>query len=152
MPDLITTTATISRDLMSLDPLELTPEGGYFIQRDGFGPGEISWRRNRAQSPFVMGQVLVHAVKDLQISTLKVRVEADTESELYFRMSRMCQAFDQFRYELVVQISSGIYTYQCEAADYSIGDNGNIQDLNLRSLTQTVTFSIPHAPKPTNFW
>lgn len=136
----------ITRDELSLADLSLTNADGFFIQRDGFGPGDTSFRRVYAQSPFVQGQYQVHATKDMMNSNLTIRVEGDDNTDLWAKIDALTTAFEQFRYTLVLNINGHTFSYLCDTADYSVGEGGNVQDLWLRSDTQLVTFSIPHFP------
>lgn len=145
------TDGVITRTELALADLAFSPVNGYYIARDSWGPGEVTHRKTFVESPYVIGQTMVHSVKDLQTSTLRVRVKGDTQSELYTRLEALCKAFEQFSYTLTIIINGTSYTYACYTADYSIGDGGNLQDLWLRSNTQMVSFDIPHTPKQSGF-
>lgn len=144
-------TAVVDRTELGLSPLVLSPETGYYIQRDGFGPGEVSFRQDYAQSPFVQGKTLVHSVKDHQTSVLIVRVEGESKTQLYQRMSDLAEAFEQFNYDLTVTLDGVDFSYECDAASYTVGSGGNMQDMWLRSNTQLMAFDIPHRPKVAGF-
>lgn len=131
--------------------LVIAPSAGYYIQRNGFGPGEVSHRRVQAESPYVAGKMLVHSVKDQQTGTLKIRVEGSSQSQLYSRMETLAEAFEQFSYTLSLYINGVLYSYQCDAADYAVGDNGQIDDLFLRSNMQMMTFQVAHKPIVSGF-
>lgn len=147
----IQTDGTISRSELSLSPLAFTPVNGYYIQRNGFGPGEVSSRKTYVQSPYVIGQQLVHSVKDLMTSSLAVRVQGNSHSDMMTKLETLCKAFEQFNYTLTIVINGVSYVYSCDTADYSIGDNGQLDDMWLRSDTQIVTFDVPHKPKQAGF-
>lgn len=148
---LMQTDGVITRTELALSDLAFTPANGYFIARDSWGPGEVSHRSTYVSSPYVIGQTLVHSVKDLQTSTLRVRVEGADQDEMYERLDALCVAFEQFSYELTIVINGEAYTYACNTANYSVGDDGNLQDLWLRSNMQVVTFEVPHTPKQSGF-
>jgi hypothetical protein len=92
-----------------------------------------------------------HAVKDQQVSTLKIRVVGSSQGQLYTRMEDLAKAMEQFNFTLKLYINGVLYQYDCDASDYSIGDSGNVQDLWLRSDTQIMTFQIPHKPLSSGF-
>jgi len=142
----LTTTGVITRTELALSDLSITPAGGYYIQRDGFGPGQIEWRRSEAESPYVAGSTLTHAVKGQETSTLKIRVEDVTEAGMYSRMGTLATAFEQFSYTMTITIGGQAFAYECDCSDYSVGDGGNVQDLWVRSFTQMMVFQIPHKP------
>jgi hypothetical protein len=141
----------ISRTFLSLSNLVVAPSAGYYIQRDGFGPGETSFRKSEASSIYLAGTYLTHAVKDQQVSTLKIRVVGSSQGQLYTRMEDLAKAMEQFNFTLKLYINGVLYQYDCDASDYSIGDSGNVQDLWLRSDTQIMTFQIPHKPLSSGF-
>lgn len=147
----IQTDGTISRTELALSPLAFTPANGYFIQRNGFGPGEVSNRKTYVQSPYVIGQQLVHVVKDLATSSLTVRVQGSSHSDMIDKLEVLCEAFEQFNYTLTIVIDGISYVYDCDTADYAIGDGGQLDDMWLRSDTQLVTFDVPHKPKQVGF-
>lgn len=140
-------TGSVTRTELNLGPLAITPEDGYYIQRDGFGPGERTWRRISAESPYVHGSFLTHAVIDQEISTLKIRVAGTTELQMTQRINALIAALTQFSYTLTIDIGETFhYVLSCEPADYTIGDGGSVQDMWLRNRTQILTFDIPHRP------
>lgn len=140
--------ASITRSELLLAPLSLEVPGQYQIMRSTLGPGAISWRRQTASSPFVHGQVLVNAVKDVATSTLGVRVIGGSASSLWSRIDTLLRAFEQFSFDLTVALDGQTFTWRCQAADYSVGESGVFQDFHLRSLQQEVQFSIPRHPTP----
>lgn len=137
---------TITRTYLSLSDLVISPSAGYYIQRDGFGPGEVSFRRSETSSIYVAGTYMTHAVKDQQSASLKIRVQGSNQSDLYTKMETLATAMEQFQFTLRLYINGVLYSYQCDTADYSIGDGGNVQDLWLRSDTQIMNFQIKHKP------
>lgn len=147
----IQTDGLITRTELGLGNLAFTPANGYYIARSGFGPGEVTNRTSYVQSPYVIGQTLVHAVKDMQTSTLQVRVKGSSQSDMYTKMTTLCTAFEQFSYNLTIIINGVSFTYACDVANYTVGDGGNLDDLWLRSDTQMLAFEIPHKPKQVGF-
>lgn len=145
------TDGIITRGELALTDLAFSPANGYYIARDGWGPGEVVHRTEYVASPYVIGQTLVHSVKDLQTSVLRVRVKGDTQAEMYTRLEALCEAFEQFSYDLTIIVNGVTYSYECNTANYSVGQGGNLEDLWLRSNTQMVSFEVPHKPKQQGF-
>ena len=146
-----TAEGNITRTWLSLSDLTIAASAGYYIQRDGFGPGETSFRRSEAESIYVNGKYMTHAVKDQQTSTLKIRVVGATQTELYSRMDTLAKAMEQFSFTLDITIGDKTFSYECDAADYAIGDGGQVQDIWARSSTQMMTFDVPHKPTANGF-
>lgn len=147
----MTAEGSVTRTELALSNLEfgtLTQDGasGFYIVRNGFGPGSVSKRRITAESIFYPGRTLVHATPDVQTSILKIRVKGETQQDLYNRVAEVTAAFDQFSYSLTVNINGTYWEYECETADWTLGQDGAVDDIMLRSNTQFVTFTIPHAP------
>ena len=142
---------TITRTWLSLSDLSIAPSAGYYIQRDGFGPGETSFRKTQVSSIYVAGTYMTHAVKDQQTSTLKIRIQGSNQSDLYTKMDNLAKAMEQFSFILRLYINGVLYQYDCDTANYSVGDAGNVQDLWLRQNTQIMSFEIPHKPISSGF-
>lgn len=148
----IQTDGVITRTELALSNLAFTPVNGYYIQRNGFGPGEVGNRSTFVESPYVIGKIQTHVVKDLQTSTLTIRVEGDDQEDLFDKMTELCEAFEQFNYTLTIIINGTTFTYSCYTADYAVGEGGQLDDLMLRSNMQMITFDIPHQPKQSGFY
>jgi hypothetical protein len=142
---------TITRSWLSLADLAVAPSSGYYIQRGGFGPGEVSFRKTSATSPYVSGQTLTHAVKDQQTLTFKVRVVGSSQGQLLSRMEELAAAMEQFSFTMRFWINGVLYQYECDASDYAVGDGGQVEDLWLRSNTQLMSFNVPHKPVASGF-
>lgn len=128
------------------DGLILEPDTGYYIARDGIGPGAVSWRRDTVTSPYVGGDVLVHAVKDVQVIPVNLRVVGTTAEDLHTKIQTLTDAVSQFSYTVTAVIDNVEYEWTCQPADWSVGSSGAWMDMHLRSLTQPVTLSIPRQP------
>ena len=140
-------TITRAAPLTDTSTLDINETNGYYIQRDGFGPGEVSFRREDIKSPYMRGTYNVHAVKDQMTSTLRIRVDGGgTVSQTISRLETLVEAFEQWQYTLTINIGGVSWQYVCDAADYAVGNNGSLEDLWLRSHMQMVTFQIPHRP------
>jgi len=114
----------------------------------GFGPGDLTWRLNEQKSPFIAGGMLVSAVKDTKTVNLSVRTWGSTIPDLLNRISVLCRAFEQFSYSLTVTINGSSLAYLCQPANYSSGNNGELEKHELGQKTQLTNFSIPTNPIP----
>lgn len=146
--DRLNVTASVTRAELSLSPLSLEVPNVYSIIRESLGPGSTGWRRQTATSAYVHGEVLVGAVKSITMASLGVRVYGNSMSVMVSRLNDLIRAFEQFTYDLTVTIDGSTFTWRCQPADYSVGDNGNFQDHHLRAQQQEVHFSIPRHPTP----
>lgn len=139
----------LTRPELSLTPLELNDEENYTIIRNGIGLGSVVRKRLTSDSPWVEGRTLIHQVKEQVTVPLAVRVHGSSNNDLAVKVSNLLRALDQFSYRITVTIGGVVWgQYDCEAADYSVGDSGVFQDLHYRSLIQEVSAEIPRMPTP----
>jgi hypothetical protein len=139
---------SVTRTELALADLDLQQSGVYEIL-PGTGPGAMVWRREVARSPMVHGEVLVGAVKDVEIAQLRIRVTGTTASQLWSRVGDLTAAFEQFQYDLSLVIGGVTFTWVCQCADWTSGDGGEFQKFHLMSHQTDVTFQIPRHPVPT---
>lgn len=144
----LATSGSVTRTELALAALSLQQAGAYEIL-PGTGPGALSWRREVARSPMVHGEVLVGAVKDIQIAPLAIRVIGTTASQMWARVGELTAAFEQFSYSLSLVIGGVTFTWLCQCADWSSGDGGEFQKFHLMSHQTEVRFQIPRHPVPT---
>lgn len=152
---IMTAEGSITRAELSLATLNFgTSTGapgtpGAYLTRNGWNLGEKTYRRITAESPYVGGRVLVHAVPDVQTATLRLRVKGSDQQDLYNRINELSAAFSQFSYTLTINVNHKTWIYLCEAADMTLGEGGSVDDLMARSNTQYMNFTIPHSPLDT---
>ena len=72
-------------------PFSFQQDGVYHLVEGGTSQGAASWRRITGESNYVPGRSLVHAVPDLEIGLITVRVFGDPLSVLE-------QSFGQFQW------------------------------------------------------
>jgi len=120
----------------------------YSLVRGGIGPGGLTWRKTTVTSPFVSGRVVVHEVKDAVPDTLKVRVRGSTTDWLDYYIYQLTQYFESFNFRLTLNVDGVVHSWNCESADWAVGDAGAYQDMELRSHTQIVTASFMRDPIP----
>ncbi len=144
MADDLDVVITVDRTELSMSTLSITNASGYYVTRDGLGPGAIQFRRFQAQSPFVKGSVPVHVVPDIITFSPIIRVRGTSLSDLETKIDILTEAFTQFYYEVSFSIEGQFsHTYTCQTADYTIGSGGQYEDLKLRSHIQDIAFEIP---------
>lgn len=120
----------------------------YIIPRNGIGPGAVSWRKNTVASPFSYGRFVVSQVQDVVTMSVAVRVRAASHDWMDYYVSQLVDAFEQFSYTFTYSIDGVSHSYQCEAADWAVGDSGQYDDLMGLSYNQIVTFTVPRHPLP----
>jgi hypothetical protein len=132
----------------SLGPLQVnSAANGYKVIRDGFGPGDVQWKRKTAESIFIHGRTLVNAVMEQSNAVLEVRVTGNSRQNLMDRIKTLIYALSQETYTITTYIDgaqTGAWT--CEPADISVGNSGAWEDLHIRSNTQVVRADIPRLP------
>lgn len=148
----ITVVGSITRSELSLATLTIENRADascpYSFSREGFGPGTVSWRRVTTQSPFVHGRFLLERVMDETQMNLSMRVRASSVDWVDYYLAQLIDAFSQFAYVLTFTIDGVYHQWLCETADFTVGNGGQFQDLNLRSYQQEVKFVVPRYPVP----
>lgn len=145
MPNL-TITGTITRTELALADLAFQDAGVYQVV--SAGPGALGWRREVATSPYVHGETLVSAVKDVGRAPLVVRALGTSASQLDTRIAALVRAFEQFSYSITLTIDGVVKTWTCEPADYAPGDSGTLDKFGLMAKMQEIHFDIPRHPVP----
>lgn len=140
----------VSRVHLGLANLVLTDEAnGFVIARNGIGPGAASKRKITVTAPWVEGRFLVNAIADIQTLKVDVRVSGPDFDWLDARIMEVVAAFSQWDFNLEVQVDGVDHQWQCEMCDgWSVGQGGVIQDVEVGSFTQIVTFNVPRQPTP----
>ena len=134
---------TVTRDELALADLTVSRANGYSIVKEGIGPGRSTWRRITTTSPWVHGNQLVHAVREAPSMQVAVRVTGTSHSNLWTRINTLTDAFSQFDYDLTFTIEGVTFTWdRCQPADFSVGNDGQIDDRMIRSLKQEVRFLV----------
>ena len=126
----------------------LQQDGVYHLVEGGTSQGASSWRRIFGQSNYVPGRSLVHAVPDVEIGLLTVRVFGDPLSALETNMNNLIANFTGFDYAVRVDFDGFQINWTgCEPADYSIGTSGvAFSGPHFQANQQTVVFQVPHYP------
>jgi hypothetical protein len=87
-------------------------------------------------------------VKDSVGSTVSVRVRAPSYDWMDYYIQQLVETFEQLSYVLTFTINGVTHQWNCEAADWALGNGGQLQDLEAMSWTQVVKFSIQRNPVP----
>lgn len=144
----LTISGSVTRTELSLPDLTLNTDT-YKIMRDGWGPGVVSMRRQKVSSPYVHGDFATSLVKEQVEVPLGIRVTGSGYTDCWNKVGTLLRAFEQFKYTLAIVIEGTTFTYECEAADYSVGDGGMFQNFHFMAYKQEVKFLIPRRPNPT---
>lgn len=145
----ITLFVDITRTLLSLSPLVLEdPTNGYSVFK--LGPGDASWRNETVESAYAHGHTLVSAVKDIQRAPLGVRVRGSSASQLDSRLDTLLDAFSQFVYYVGVITDGVTKVWQCDPADWTIGEAGEFNKYHMMAKIYEVSLIIPRQPVPTS--
>jgi hypothetical protein len=140
------TQVTIGRATLGLGNLFLNRDTGWSFDRNGIEFGENSLRRTTVETPYVNGRTLVNAVPDQQVSVLKLYCHGANDEEIFSKIDGLRTALFQFQYLIAVEVGGSTWIWNCEPADFTIGNGGAIEDLLLRQGLQRVTATIPRKP------
>lgn len=145
MPDLVVSITVTPPTLQLQNP------GTYRVVE--FGPGDTAQRRQVATSSFTDGEALVNSLKQAVKAHLKVRVYGTSESDVGTKLAALTAAFDQFAYVLAYSLNTSggsamTGSWNCEPADWSVGKAGMLDNYELMSFVQDVSFSVPRSPLP----
>ncbi len=85
-------------------------------------PGSVVWRRNTVTSPFVDGDLEVHATKSAQSVAFSVLILDAVHSGIQQKLADLIEALSQRVYELHIRMENLVeYAWQCRRADYGVG-------------------------------
>jgi hypothetical protein len=138
----------ITRTDLSLADLQLWSPPNSFVVGDTFGPGAQVLRRETVTSPFVRGRFVIAATADSQDSQILLQICGSSGSDLSTRVGVVLDAFGQLSYTLTWNFDGITSAYFCEAADYTIGEGGRIEDIDMVFHTVPILLTIPHDPLP----
>jgi hypothetical protein len=136
----------------------VTPDGGgpfsfqvqdtYHLVEGGTSQGGSSWRRILGTSNYVPGRSIVHAVPDVEIGQVAVRVFGSSPADLQTNMDALIVPFTGFNYAVAISFEGfAINWTKCEPADYVVGAaGGSFSGPHLMSYQEIVTFQVPHYP------
>lgn len=149
MADLVVA-ASLTRTLLSLTDLSLNVDG--FCKVVSYDPGPVTKRRVVAKSPTVAGHVQTGSVADSRSIALILRLYGATKGDLDTNIQTVVDAFDQFTYQLSVQLADGTVVWACDDAEYrpvrAGGDGVDQVGLSKSAKWQAFAFTIPAQPAP----
>lgn len=119
MPD-VDLSAELSRDLLSLAPLQINDHGSYYAAPQFLG-GQLQYNRTQAGGPWLHGMRTVNRIKQNVTEQCTIEVKADSSADAQEAMATLITALQQDTYTLTVILDGqATYQYLCEAADYQV--------------------------------
>lgn len=128
---------------MGLDDLQLSESGRLYLPDGTFSTGETGQTRVTSESPQVKGRYPSSIVEGSRSGNISVHVISDLDN-LQDDVQEVIDAMTQFRYMLVWQFDGLGGTWQCEKADWALGEAGVLDVKFLQLNTQIVHFVVPH--------
>lgn len=132
--------------------LNLNDGNVYRVAADSIGSQATSWRRTEAQSPYVEGKFLIHAVKDMSSVNLTVWVSgypqnthSAGQNQLQTNIDALINPFEQMSYQVKYTAGDTQITWDCQTADYSV----EVTKDYLYAMYVPVKFTIPRFPTVT---
>lgn len=142
MPDL-GMSVSISRDSLSLPPLDINDHQLCYVTGDSFGR-QVQWNRQKASSPFLDGDVTTYRNRQKVTSQIGLEVMGANPGLLQFNMNTLIHAFCQSQFDLSIAIGQASYQYDCEAADWQEIWTGPRWVANQLQIV----FTVPNQPVP----
>lgn len=133
----------VSRSSLALPDLQLSEPGRFYLPDGTFGTGETGQTRVTSESPMVKGRYPSSIVEGSRSGNISVHVVSEP-GDLQDDIQEVIDAMTQFRYMLVWHYDGLGGTWQCEAADWAVGQAGVLEDNFLELNTQIVHFTVPH--------
>lgn len=134
----------VNRAGLALGNLQLWQPGKFYLPDGTFGPGETAQRRVTSESPMVAGRYASAIVEAQRTGNLAVHVMSPTEVGLQALVQEVVTALTQFRFTLAWQWNGLSGTWQCEAADWTLGTSAILDEEWLAVNNQAVYFVVPH--------
>lgn len=125
--------------------LNLNDGINYKVGAASFNESATQLRRTEVTSPYVAGSFLVHAVPQNVVETIEIYCYGSTYAQAAANARAVIEAFSQITFQVKQSIDSGTYTYECNAADYSV--KGNNTYVNSKMIP--ITFQFQRQPNPT---
>lgn len=134
--------ASITRTSLGLNPLDLSDQINYKLGNELLG-GTQSWQRQSVRSPYVDGEFTVNRTRARVDEKFSVQVMGADQLMLQDNLAQVIDAFSQHRFVLTVEMDGAVYSYDCEASDYTIDWTGP----RWMAKTVLVTFMVPRQPR-----
>lgn len=138
---------TISRDELSLTPLNLNdPTNGFYVS-DDWRPGPTGWQRYEAStSPFAHGSTIVAQRKVNQDEVFTVYIYAPDSTSLNTRLNTLRAALAQFRYTLTINWDGKPVVYDAVGAGDIAVEGDRVDPVLHRAGWHPYTITIPRKP------
>jgi hypothetical protein len=139
----MTRSVVVTRKELGLPDLQLEQKNKYYIPDGTFSAGETGHRRVTSDSPMVKGRYPSSVVESERVANIGVHV-ISTEANLQADSQVVIDAMSQFRYLLSWQWDGLSGVWQCEAADWAVGQAGVLDQRFLELHTQIIYFTVTH--------
>lgn len=133
----------VSRTSLGLTELQLSQKDRFYLPDGSFSTGETSQSRKTSESPQVRGRYPSSIVEGSRTGNISVHVIAQ-EATLQNEIQLVIDAMTQFKYILAWAFDGIGGTWQCEKADWSLGEGGVLHVKFLQIYTQIIHFTVPH--------
>lgn len=133
----------VSRTLLGLPDLQLSQENRFYLPDGSFNTGQTNQSRKTHESPQVKGRYPSSIIEGSRTGNISVHVIA-TEATLQDELQLVINAMEQFKYTLAWQFDGLGGVWQCEKADWALGEGGVLNVKFLQVHTQIVHFTVPH--------
>jgi len=140
MPDL-DLAVQISRDALGLEILDLNDHISFYCAASFLGGAE-QWNRTKVASVFLDGDVTVFRTRGSVREPVVIEVRGGDAAEVYANTCALVAAFSQDSYALVARFGGALFTFDCEAADYTVVFTGP----RWTALALQVSFNVPRKP------
>lgn len=133
----------VSRTSLSLPDLQLSQKDLYYLPDGSFNAGQTTQSRKTHESPQVKGRYPSNIIEGGRTGNVSVHVIAD-EATLQPKLQAVIDAMEQFRYMLTWKFDGLSGVWQCEKADWALGEGGVLHVKFLEIHTQIIHFTVPH--------
>jgi len=104
-----------------------------------------SWRKTVAESPFLGGNYLVHAVPEMVVENVSVYVYGQDQTDLADNYWHLMELFEQHDFRIRWTTNEYREYWRCQLSD-SVGDRGHVWSHNQMAV---MSFSVPRYPNVT---
>lgn len=104
----------------SVGGLNINDGVNYILSPEGLNPATVVYRRTQVMSPFVEGRFTTNRLLDAVEGEMQVDVLGSSQADLASNIAALIAAFTQDTYTLTISLDGTSYSWECEAADYSM--------------------------------
>jgi hypothetical protein len=133
----------VSRTELGLAEFQLSQEGHLYLPDGTFTLGETTQRRATSESPMVKGRYPSSLVEANRTGNISVHV-LSTLADLQADIQEVIDAMTQFKYMLAWEFDGLSGVWQCEKADWAVGEAGALNARFLEGHNQIIHFTVPH--------